>query len=1048
MKPVCSFFFWFLIVFMPKVWAACEPPADLADYTVINGNHVLIFANDSSSPGIYVDGNVTLVGSIFTGNIYATGNISLQLFSLVNGAVYAEGSVSKILFSSVTGEECDGVPPPAASYCDNPPDVSGYIFHGGDLTVGSGTTLTGDHYVTGNLTLAGTTGNSTTELNGNVYVQGNALLNKKSYVSGDAYVVGTLNTDNQGNTIINGDLCEGGDPIDPPDIPECDKSLWEHVNTQQCNGDFVVHGSSSASCNGAAYTDWSVPLKVSGSVLIEAAGINNLNILAVGAVLVKSGGKSTGRLYSDTSVTVEDGAEVAAGLICVSPDPGDDYIFEIITLPDALTCEPHSVTIQVKNSDGSTAVDYTGLITLSTSPALGSWSKINASGTLTDSGNVDGQAAYQFVSTDNGVIELGLFNNVASGLTVLAAGGAVSSNPASISFRVYQLKSVLSCVSNDAANCFTVANRPFSMSLSAVGKDQTTDACKVIEEYTGVQQLKFWSSYLNPVSAAGLNVEVNQTAIENNAADASEQSITFLNGVATVSVNYPDAGQIQIHARDDQGIGAPPADPGQGDELQGSAIAVVNPLKLTISKATKHFRNLAAGRGISEQGWIRASVPDYSNNPLEVDTFDVTVKAIIDCTSSGVAANCGDTTGDDIYIEAPSFVNSINLESSLISPAGGRLGNIAYDNNNPKEDALPLEVEMSGGKFIYSDLAYDEVGTLGLQATSSNYLAITGNNIAASDIKVTKRFFPDYLAYGAYSLTPACNNDFTYLGQQEAVFNYTMQAYFQGASPGVTENYDHSIGYPVAEKANFSHYAYDQTSPAAVDLTSRLLAGDYYQESGWDEGKYTISELMGINKDSSPDGPYFSSDNAVNYFIKLNGNDGEKVQTDSATSCDDDKCVIGSLGDLAYGRLQAGNGYGSEFQPVRTNVEAAYYNGTVFVPMTRDVCTTVSMAQVSTNPVKNGADEITVGTGKTKLEILNSPLIGGKSYFDFSAPKDRGKLDYFIDIHTVAPWLLDGDNAVACPGAAGTEKECIFGEVSFGLFRGNDRIIYRLQTFE
>jgi hypothetical protein len=114
--------------------------------------------------------------------------------------------------------------------------------------------------------------------------------------------------------------------------------------------------------------------------------------------------------------------------------------------------------------------------------------------------------------------------------------------------------------------------------------------------------------------------------------------------------------------------------------------------------------------------------------------------------------------------------------------------------------------------------------------------------------------------------------------------------------------------------------------------------------------------------------------------------------------------------------------------------------------MNRDVCTTVALDQtdkVSSPPAF---------AAKTTLSILNSPLISGKSYFEFSAPGETGKLNYFVQLQSPAepllytPWLLDSGNAVACPESG--SLDCISGYVEFGLFRGNDRIIYRLQTYD
>ncbi|MCP4320278.1 MAG: hypothetical protein GY787_00145 [Alteromonadales bacterium] len=746
-------------------------------------------------------------------------------------------------------------------------------------------------------------------------------------------------------------------------------------------------------------------------------------------------------------------------------DTTEDNQFEIITLPDGLTCEPHPIRVNVKDSDGLMITDYTGLITLTTTSPLGTWRLLSGSGTLTDSGNIDGQASYQFVSTDQGTVELGLFNEIATDLSVLVSGGEVDSDPALITFRPFQLKA-------EVAD-FTTANLPFDMTLTAVGKDASGVGCDVIEEYTGNQNLKFWSSYIDPDPADtpapfGTNVEINQATVAKDKATATNQIIGFNNGVATVSVNYPDAGQI--HARDDAGIGSPPADPSEDDELQGSTITIVNPLKLVISSVSGNPAESGSYDPETGSGFKRAAVRSYSSL-IDVDVFDITVKAVIDCSNDPLNHCPG---SDDP--KAPSFHNDIRLLPSLVFPnhASAYLGTL-----HSEDGANILSKAMQAGELTFSNLSYDEVGVLGLQATSEDYLQ-SSNDITVSDVKEIGRFYPNYIAYDNHSYTAGCN-DFTYMteglvadtpfAQSAVTVSYVMQAKAQvtaGGTEKTTQNYDSELSYPIAPNANFFDSVYSTNS--LINLSSRILPSSYYDQTQWQSGVYTVTGLeMGLQKSlTGADGPYFANtpiggiNDQVEYFIKLTGIDGEKLQTDASTACTTNQCrlpadtKLSSLGDFAYGRLQAGNGHGSEFQSIRTLIEATYFDGLQFVPFSADSCTAVVNTQLSADPTMNVSNEIVVGSGisTTTLSILNGSLITGNSYFEFSAPDSRGELDYFIRLKELvnanlyAPWLLDSGNAVTCPNEAGSLKDCISGHVEFGLFRGNDRIIYRMQTFE
>lgn len=1028
MKYLIAVFFSLLVMASAAHANRCDAPNNLADYKVIEGDYTLSFSdNEKILPGIYVKGDVYLFNATFTGNIYATGTINLS-FSLVKGTIYAENKIVKNPKSKITQYACSQVKAPKKS-CSNPPNVSDYTLWEGDFKLKRGkrypTSGVENLYVTGEVELK-----VGSHFHGNIYAVGEVELRNKAVVDGDVYSEDEVELKGK-KSIITGDICEESAAIPLPKPRVCEIPSWDIYNPTLCNGNLEVSNTNENRCNGVIISDFPDNIEVTGNVLVKANAITQSRIHAEGDITVEASVQATGYLYTESCLIIDPSAVISAAT-CDNCSPSDDFQFEVITPPDALTCEPHSLQVNVRNSDGTIATDYTGLINLTTTPPLGTWSLLNGSGTLIDSDNVDGLGTYQFVSADQGTVELGLFNQIATELSVLISGGGVESDPALITFRPFKLKAEIPE--------FTTANQPFDMTLTAVGKDASGKGCDVIQEYTGNQNLKFWSSYINPAPADtpapfGTNVEINQAKIAKDRTTATNQVIDFNNGVATVSVNYPDAGQIQLHTRDDNGIGKPPAGPNQNDELQGSTITIVNPFKLVIDDITATQRNIKSARIKSSGAFIRASVPDY--NDLQVDTFDLTAKAIIDCTSAGVSKNCP-AIGDDIYKIAPSFSHpKVTLIPSNMSPY--KLGSVAY-----KES---LDIALTEGQFVYKNLAYSEVGLFGLQLKALGYID-TGNNIAVDTVKKIGRFYPDYLAFSSFNTIPACNSDFTYLGETAISVNYNMKAYAQGGSY-LTENYDQSLGYPVAE--NFSDQAYVGTlSLNDRLLPSRLLHGYYYQPSEWKSGQYNVLDLkMGIDKTTIPDGPYFDeNNNLVDYFIKLSGIDGEKIQINSDTTCSGDSCNLGSLGDLAYGRLQAGNGHGSEFQSVRTAIEATYYDTAQFVPFTRDVCTPLNMAQVSSVPTKTAANEIKVGTtGKTKLSIINSPLIKGKGQFNFSAPKTPGKLDYFIELQTVAPWLLDAGNAVVCPESSASNEDCISGYVEFGLFRGNDRIINRLQTF-
>lgn len=812
---------------------------------------------------------------------------------------------------------------------------------------------------------------------------------------------------------------------------------------------------------------WNGGIDAEGNISLDKNIEVNGDIMSNGTLTLGDNVKVVGNVCATSGVNFGANASVSGtvteGVDCLID--GDYNLFVDASL-DALTCEPHVISIQINDSDGAVITNYTSTITLSVDNNKGVWSKLNADGTLTNVGSADdGQASYQFLDSDDGIIELGLSNDVAGDIVITVSDGVESAISNTITFHTALIKTELSCVNTIDDTCINTANLPFSLTLTAVQESDETSLCESYDP-SGIQ---FWSEYTTPSTPTGVSVEVgvtDLTAIGASEATATAFSPSFVNGVATVTANYADAGLISIHVKDSD-----------NEQIIGEASIALNPLQLEISTVTGNKRNNTTtlvsttsnpATGASGNGFIRASVPDY--NALTVDSFDVTVQAVKDCSDATTAINCAGAYGS----KTPSFSADISLQTSLVFPSasGATLGVLH------SEDGLTDTMAVAdAGEIVFSDLAYDEVGALGLALLSDEYLGLSENTISsekddAGDDIVTEigRFYPAYISYGDHSMSAGCHG-FTYMmaegdetpRQQSAVsVDYVLQAKAQtssGATEQSTVNYDDSFGYPVA--SSFSHSAYSKSN--LVELTTRLKPSVYYDEQQWSAGSYIVSaQQIGLQKNASVDGPYFaemphdsSENDQLEYYIQLSGDDGEKLQTDLITDCSADKCRLpsddseSSLGDFAYGRLQAGNGHGSELQSIRTLIKATYYNGSAFVTFADDSCTPLLNEQLSTSPEMNSSNEISVAGGNSTLTLLTTNLSAGEGYLSFSAPNTRGSLDYFIrlldasDSTLYTPWLLDSGNQLTCPASAGGLDECISGHVEFGVFRGNDRILYR-----
>ncbi|MCE2572121.1 H-type lectin domain-containing protein [Motilimonas eburnea] len=781
---------------------------------------------------------------------------------------------------------------------------------------------------------------------------------------------------------------------------------------------------------------------------------------------------------------------------------GLEWIAEV----DALTCEAHSIKLRALK-DGRLDTLYTGLVQLSTSSGIGRWGLVNGNGTLSPNPTLDnGLASYQFVSADNGEVELSLFHEQAGLVTILAQNNDNGTSATTdITFRPYGFSIAPVDNSGVGAGQYHYSNKPFSVTLTAIGKDATTGNCGVITAYTGEQTLKFWSSYDAPAVVAGRDVEVNQASIGKNAQNAIEQTIVFNAGVSeSINVNYPDAGRILLSARDDVGIGAPPI--GEDDEIvQGSQLFTFSPKTLNVrtSSVLGYLRDgtgqTAVNNGVgADAGFIRAALPragiDFDTQ-RDFDTFDLEVEALMDCSD--------DPNGHCLTNPVTaSFYHPLNLSHSVTLPSSANLGVVTLAGNNVTATPYNMQPAEQGVASI-KHLAWNEVGQLRLMVAASEYLndpvAQSATPIALAEHEIG-RFYPAYLQAQTALTLPACAvGGFSYLDQQAISLDLTLAAFYQGDAPAKVTNYDTAKGYPTADETN-QLWQWSLANSAGElsqgDGSTRLMMDAHSFD--WQLGEFTLSALpIGAAKlnPHGVDGPFIKNQPTEALLqLQIIGKDGEKLQQDATTPCIDggtDVCTVAGLGNLYYGRLVSPSRHGSELASLRVPLAVERFEEGQFMINPDDSCSSVSYNPTALAPIaefnwavdsnKDGVlnlggkeSPIPIGTGSSAIDLVNARAVAGQITLQFGAPNQTGRFSYALDLNPSSGanlcWLrFDWDDSgqianlcgtwqggysecyeqmISASGGANTARvdDCPVGEVEFGLFRGNDRIIYRLEV--
>jgi hypothetical protein len=347
----------------------------------------------------------------------------------------------------------------------------------------------------------------------------------------------------------------------------------------------------------------------------------------------------------------------------------------------------------------------------------------------------------------------------------------------------------------------------------------------------------------------------------------------------------------------------------------------------------------------------------------------------------------------------------------------------------------------SGGQATATGLTYSEVGSLHLQASTSDYLG-AGLTLSGQSGRVG-RFYPAYFQLGSPLLLAACN-DFTYMGQPQLGVAYTLQA--QRSGGGLTTNYAsaHYTTGSVSVEAENANDGVERAGRLSGSLTATWVGG----QSQVDTPNVTFARA------AAPDGPYDS----LMIGVRVNDPDGALLSGRDMNAATGGTCTAGntctarSLGTtrVRYGRLELRNAHGPEVAALTVPLFATYYINNAFERHTSDVCTEVEADDVvlsNAQQIDQSDGTIFVGAGSTTLTVLHQPPVAGALDLRLSAPGagHTGFVNLSVDLGAGGagrPWLrYDWDanlsTAETDPGARAT----------FGVYRGNPQVIDRRGNF-
>ncbi|RBP79859.1 MSHA biogenesis protein MshQ [Shewanella putrefaciens] len=565
------------------------------------------------------------------------------------------------------------------------------------------------------------------------------------------------------------------------------------------------------------------------------------------------------------------------------------------------------------------------------------------------------------------------------------------------------------------------ANRPEQVLVKAVKKSDVTKQC-VPSFQSQTKTLNFWSSYQTPSAPISPKaVTINNMVIGTSSASPTSVNLLFdTNGQASISVNYPDAGKLQLDAKytgtgDEQGL----VMAGSDQFVSVPAGLCVKPVDANASCSSANmtcnvYRKAGQTFGMTVQAmaWEKDGDPDFCSGNLPTPNFsDAQMK---------LASK----------VVAPSIANG-GLD--------GALGVASYSHSAQANNLNTI-----------SNQTISEVGVFQIAAQASpNYLGTASSlNIPIGYSANIGRFVPDRFLVSNVSVIPACGG-FSYMDQ---LFPMSMELSALNIAGDITKNYFPPFSLATAKLVG-------ENNNNGVDLQSRLSALPIKAES-WNQGVATVDASYQANfsrvtpnvaTNLYQDGPFELLDIGVQLmdndprpnglYSYVASPDMDAASTGTCTNCNAKKI---STQTLRHGRVVMDNTYGPETEILRMPTRAEYWNGSSWALNTADNCTTAVYAlgsQVDHSALGYNFDpdlvagQSVVRSGGTatfqagQFELLwQAVTTSGLPY--------RGQVTAPLDVPTWLEWYWNW-NGVSPTGVTEPRASAYFGR-----YRGHDKIIY------
>ena len=740
-----------------------------------------------------------------------------------------------------------------------------------------------------------------------------------------------------------------------------------------------------------------------------------------------------------------------------------------------VNCQEEAITLTAHDASHNTFTTYTGSVNLSTTTTNGNWTKTStasdAFGVLTPGTADSGSASYNFLATDSGSVILNYKNthiettnlNITNGTITETSGSNVAGDDYQIAFAKTGFNFLATTPPSPTAikntigiqiggKASNVAPSVQTFELQAIKTNGETGACEAA--FTGTTPVEIAVECIDPVNCTGdkLFVSTDGGSTFDQIDGTPELTYTaitdfdFGNATDTTApfvIRYDDVGKIKLLAQKTL-IPSNEVMAGESNEF------VVRPFAFYPYVTSNPAATTSAGTAFTTAG----------------TDFTVNVKAVlwqsIDDDASGGVGTASDGIADGHESTDTNPANNVDLSDNTIASNYGQettteqaLLNSLLNQPSPSTTGVVdpgLDDSSANANRITSFSAatgigtsatinYDEVGIIEIFTTvnDGDYLAIgtTETTKIVGRSGFVGRFYPHHFET---DVTHACGT-FTYSGQP-----FIATVYARNLGNVTTRNYRDAFAYTGVTLSDANPAA----TPTGIFANNTMDATSFSSDLATNGASYGVGSTQVANNFSYT----FNDKRTIPDLLEIRA-------TDIKDSTSSNGFTEGTT-EVRSGRTRVENSYGSELVDMAITANVEYYNTNGFEINTSDTCSalTATLTDIGTDPITIGT-----GSGATQTCIIDddgesgtdncsdasvlpgpiasqfeSPAIAGNFNLFLKAPGANNTGDISITLNSPA-WLKfdwDGD---------GVHDNEPTGIASFGLYRGDDRIIYWREVF-